>query len=163
MASGLGTTMLGLWGSAKTRTKRTSSAREENPRTLAIMRPGPERDALQAIFREADWDLAIAESLSFALTSQKTHPFPIVLWERALLDCDWHKAVSVLSGLPPRPWVILLSGHSDKNLWDDLTGFGGSDILRTPLDKEAVVRAIRSGWFLWRHLEQLHRSTRRRS
>ena len=155
--------MLGLWGSAKTRTKRTSSAREENPRTLAIMRPGPERDALQAIFREADWDLAIAESLSFALTSQKTHPFPIVLWERELLDCDWHKAVSVLSGLPPRPWVILLSGHSDKNLWDDLTGFGGSDILRTPLDKEAVVRAIRSGWFLWRHLEQLHRSTRRRS
>jgi DNA-binding NtrC family response regulator len=127
------------------------------------MRPGPERDALQAIFREADWDLAIAESLSFALTSQKTHPFPIVLWERELLDCDWHKAVSVLSGLPPRPWVILLSGHSDKNLWDDLTGFGGSDILRTPLDKEAVVRAIRSGWFLWRHLEQLHRSTRRRS
>lgn len=163
MASGLGTTMLGLWGSAKTRTKRTSSAREENPRALAIMRPGPERDALQAIFREADWDLAIAESLSFALTSQKTHPFPIVLWERELLDCDWHKAVSVLSGLPPRPWVILLSGHSDKNLWDDLTGFGGSDILRTPLDKEAVVRAIRSGWFLWRHLEQLHRSTRRRS
>jgi DNA-binding NtrC family response regulator len=163
LASGLGTTMLGLWGSAKTRTKRTSSAREENPRALAIMRPGPERDALQAIFREADWDLAIAESLSFALTSQKTHPFPIVLWERELLDCDWHKAVSVLSGLPPRPWVILLSGHSDKNLWDDLTGFGGSDILRTPLDKEAVVRAIRSGWFLWRHLEQLHRSTRRRS
>jgi len=127
------------------------------------MRPGPERDALQAIFREADWDLAIAESFSFALTSQKTHPFPIVLWERELLDCDWHKAVSVLSGLPPRPWVILLSGHSDKNLWDDLTGFGGSDILRTPLDKEAVACAIRSGWFLWRHLEQLHRSTRRRS
>ena len=155
--------MLGLWGSAKTRTNRNSSAREENPRALAIMQPGPERDALQAIFREAGWDLAIAESFSFAFTSQKTHAFPIVLWERELLDCDWHKAVSVLSGLPPRPWVILLSGHSDKNLWDDLTGFGGSDILRTPLDPEAVVRAVRSGWFIWRHLEQLHRSTRRRS
>jgi len=154
--------MLGLWSSAKTRTNRNPSARDENPRALAIMRPGPDRDTLQAIFREADWDLAIAESFSFALTSQKAHPFPIVLWERELLDCDWHKAVAVLSGLPPRPWVILLSGNCNKNLWDDLTGFGGSDIVRTPLDPEAVVRAVRSGWFIWRHLEQLRRSTRSR-
>lgn len=155
--------MLGLWGSANTRTNRSASAREESPRALAIMRPGPDRDTLQAIFRAADWTLTIAESFSCALTSQKANPFPIVLWQSELMDCDWHKTVSVLSGLPPRPWVILLSGHPDKNLWDDLVAFGGSDIVRTPLDPEAVVCAVRSGWFLWRHLEQLRRSTRRRS
>jgi AmiR/NasT family two-component response regulator len=59
--------------------------------------------------------------------------------------------------------VILLSARCDNNLWDDLIGFGGSDILRTPLDREDVMRAIRSAWSLWSHLQRLRRATARRA
>jgi AmiR/NasT family two-component response regulator len=140
----------------------TSTLQDENPRALAIMRDGIDRDTLQSIFRDADWELEIAETISSALISRKD-PFPIVLWERELKERDWRQAVSVLSSLPQHPSVILLSGRCDNNLWDDLIGFGGSDIVRTPVDPEDVMRAIRSAWSLWWHLRRLRRATARRS
>jgi AmiR/NasT family two-component response regulator len=149
----------GLRASAHARPMRSRTDADERPRALAIMRPGPHLERLQGIFHEEDWELVIAETMLSALTRQKKNPLPIVLWERELTDCDWRKAVSVLSGLPPRPWVILLSGRYDRNLWEDLTGFGGSDIVRTPLDRETVIHSVRSGWSLWRHLQQLRRAT----
>jgi AmiR/NasT family two-component response regulator len=142
--------------------ERITTSRDENPRALAIMREGVDRDLLEAIFREADWELEIADTISSAFVSRKC-PFPIVLWERELKDCEWRKAVSALSDLPQHPSVILVSGRSDKNLWDDLIGFGGSDIVRTPFDPDDVTRAIASAWSLWWHLQQLRRASARRS
>jgi AmiR/NasT family two-component response regulator len=144
------------------KSERTATVQDENPRALAIMRDGIDRETLQTIFHEEDWELEIAETISAALLRQRT-PFPIVLCERELNDGDWRRAVSVLSGLPQHPWVILVSGRCDKNLWDDLIEFGGSDILRTPFDRDAVLHSIRSGWSFWRHLQQLRRATARRS
>jgi AmiR/NasT family two-component response regulator len=141
--------------------ERSPIIREDNPRALAIMRNGIDRDTLETIFREADWKLEVAENNSSALVSRK-YPFPIVLWERELKDCDWRKAVSILSDLPQHPSVILLSTRCDKNLWEDLIGFGGSDIVRTPFDREDVIRAIGSAWSLWWHLRQLRRASARR-
>jgi AmiR/NasT family two-component response regulator len=144
------------------KSERIARVPEEHPRALAIMRNGIDRETLQSIFRDAHWELETAETLSSALIHRK-YPFPIVLWERELKDCDWRQAISLLSDLPQHPAVILLSSRCDNNLWDDLIGFGGSDILRAPLDREDVLRAIRSAWSLWWHLQRLRRATARRA
>jgi len=125
--------------------------RVQCPAALAIMAEGPGRDALQRVFREAGWRLAIAESSA----SAPIEPPPIILYERELNACHWRQAVSLLSRLSPRPYVILLSSSSDKNLWDELVRHGGSEILRTPVDPDAVVRAVKSGWSLWRNQQRL--------
>jgi DNA-binding NtrC family response regulator len=125
-----------------------------------MIRPGPDCEMLEETFREAGWDLVVAGTLPSALAEQRSRPFPLVLCEREWTGCDWHKAVAVLSSMPPRPWLILMSGRCDKNLWDELTWLGGSDILRTPLGRDSVIRAIRSGWLLWQHMRELRRVTR---
>jgi DNA-binding NtrC family response regulator len=139
------------------------AAAGEVPRALAIVAPGPARDALQAIFDDAGWVLKIADTLQSALVCQAEGPFPIVLYEREPCEHDWRAAVSLLSKLSPRPCVILLSGSCDRNLWDELGRYGGSDILRTPVDRDAVMRAVKSGWSLWRNQQKLRLGAEARS
>jgi len=85
------------------------------------------------------------------------------LYERELNPCHWREAVSLLSRLSPRPYVILLSSSSDKNLWDELVRHGGSEILRTPIDRDAVMRAVNAGWSLWRNQQRLRLAAEARS
>jgi len=139
------------------------AAGDEVPRALALVAPGPGRDALKAIFDDAGWVLRIADTPQSAFDCQGEEPFPIVLYDRERCEHDWRPAVSMLSKLSPRPWVILLSGSCDKNLWDELGRYGGSDILRTPVDRDAVMRAVKSGWSLWRNQQKLRLGAEARS
>ncbi len=149
-----------LRGSAQRgRTAESRILEKDQPGALAILAEGPDREALRVFFRDAGWELAIAGAVSAALARYKKHPLPIILCDREVPGCEWHKAVSILASLPGRPLVILLSSRCDQNLWDDVTTNGGSDILRVPLDRYAVERAVRSGWLLWRHLQRLRRAT----
>jgi DNA-binding NarL/FixJ family response regulator len=132
------------------------------PAALAIMAEGPGRDALQIVFREAGWRLTIAETSAPAL-DRRTEPPPIILYERELNPCHWRELVSRLSRLSPRPYVILLSSSFDTNLWDELVRHGGSEILRTPIDPDAVMRAVKSGWSLWRNQQRLRLAAAARS
>jgi DNA-binding NtrC family response regulator len=134
---------------------RSSVTTHDDLRALAIMGAGPDRDALQAIFHDADWALTITDTPVSAIDLQREGPAPIVLCERELTTYDWRATVSGLSRLSPRPCVILLSGSSDRNLWDELGRCGGCDILRTPVERDAVMRTVRAGWSLWRHQQRL--------
>jgi len=134
-------------------------AESDKPEALAILREGPDQAVLRGIFHTAGWELAIADSVSSAFTAQERHPVPIILYDQKFPGCEWHKAVSALASLPGQPWVILLSSRCDQNLWDELTMIGGSDVLRAPLNAQAVIQAVKSGWLLWRHLRQLKRAT----
>jgi len=89
--------------------------------------------------------------------------FRSFLYERELNPHRWREAVSLFSRLSPRPYVILLSSSSDKNLWDELVRHGGSEILRTPIDGDAFKRAIRSAWSLWRNQQKLRLAAEARS
>jgi hypothetical protein len=51
--------------------------------------------------------------------------------------------------------VVLLSGSSDKNLWGELVRCGGFELLRTPVDPDAVIRTVRAGWFVWQNQHNL--------
>jgi hypothetical protein len=153
---------LRLWRLARLHIVRRGVAADDGPRVLAIMGAGPGRDALQAIFRDAGWRLRIVDTPWSAFVCQREELFPIVLYERALIECDWRLVVSLLSKLSPRPCVILISGRSDTNLWDELGRYGGFDILRTPVHRDTVMRAVKSGWSLWRNQQKLRLAARAR-
>ena len=130
-------------------------AEHDQPGVLAILHTGAEREKLAAIFRGAGWKLMVVDTVSAAIAAQTKHPVPVILCERNLPEGDWQHSVCILASLPEQPWVILLSSHCDQNLWDNLTAMGGSDLLRTPLDRERVLQAVGSGWRMWRHMRQL--------
>lgn len=131
-------------------------------RALAVMDKGPNRAALEAVFRNAKWSLVITDSTASAMAQHKTDPMPIIFYEREA-EPDWREAVALLSSLSPPPYVILLSRQYDKNLWDETARCGGSDILRAPLEPDSVVRAVQSGWSIWRSEQILRHGTKVRS
>ncbi len=134
---------------------RNQNRGNEVPRVLAVVRAGACRDALEAIFHEAGWDLRIADTTATAAALQIEEPSGVVLYQRELTDSDWGGEVARLAKSSPQPWVVLLSGSNDQNLWDEVTRHGASDILRTPLCRDAVLRAVQSGWVLWRNQQKL--------
>jgi DNA-binding NtrC family response regulator len=121
------------------------------PRALALMGEGPGRDALQVVFRDAGWKLVVADTSASAVVRQEKEPLPIILYEREMRKGGWRQAVSLFSRLSPRPCVLLLARSSDKNLWDELVRCGGFDLLRTPVDRDAVIRTVRAGWSIWQN------------
>jgi DNA-binding NtrC family response regulator len=139
----------GLRGSARLRSVSGRVLGNTAPRALAIMREGPGRDALQLVFRDAGWGLVVADTPTSAFARQRKEPLPIILYERELTETAWRQAVSLFSQLSPRPCVILLSRSSDKNLWDELVRCGGFELLRTPVDRDAVIRTVSAAWSIW--------------
>lgn len=117
---------------------------------LAVISEGPDREALQRAFRDAQWRLEFANDCMLAIDRQHEEPIPIVLYERELAVGDWRHAVSSFSHLTPRPCVILLSRNADQNLWDELVRCGGFELLRIPIDPAAVVQTVNAGWAIWR-------------
>ena len=51
--------------------------------------------------------------------------------------------------------MILLSDSADENLWSEFVQCGGFDILRTPIDRDAVKRVVGAAWCLWRNQQKL--------
>jgi len=130
----------------------------DGPRALAVMREGFGRDALRTIFNDLGWKLTIAGTPAAAVARHRESPFPIILYERELTGCDWRLLVSLFGRLSPPPSVILLSPSADRNLWDEVIRCGGSDILRMPFDRDAVMRAVRAGWTLWRSQQNVRQA-----
>jgi DNA-binding NtrC family response regulator len=145
------TVISGLRNWARLRPMPVRAAADAVPRALAVMGEGPGRDALQVVFRDAGWQLVIADNSTSAIMRQQNEAWPIILYERELTGRGWRQAVSLFSRLSPRPCVVLLSCSSDKNLWDELVRCGGFDLLRTPVDRDAVLQTVRAGWAIWQN------------
>ncbi|MCL4401737.1 MAG: hypothetical protein M1436_03600 [Acidobacteria bacterium] len=101
-----------------------------------------------------DWRLFVARDLRQAETFLMNHEIALVLYDRDAPG-DWRQAVAVLSGAPSRPCVVLLSESDNGELWDQVTGSGGYDVLRKPVRAEALRRTLRSGISLWRSGREL--------
>lgn len=120
------------------------------PRTLAVMGEGADRRALQAAFDERGWAVTYADSTTEALVLQMQQRFPIVLFQREVAGRDWRPAVRVLSRMMPRACVVLMSDTSDMNQWEELVRCGGFDVVRTPVEGNAVIRMVSAAWSIWK-------------
>ena len=55
-----------------------------------------------------------------------------------------------------RPYVILLSPTVDRNDWDELQRVGGSDILRSPVNRDDLIWAVKRAWQFWRSQQKVY-------
>ena len=131
------------------------NARQKAPRILAMVPQGPNRLLLQTISRDAGWALTLSETAPGIAPGLQSDVPPIVIYDRELSPYDWREMMRVLAKKSPRPYVILLSPNADTNLWDELQRVGGSDILRTPINRDSVLRAVKRAWLLWRNQQQV--------
>jgi DNA-binding NtrC family response regulator len=132
-----------------------AGARQKAPRILALVPQGPDRLLLQTISRDAGWALTLSETApGIAFGCQSDTP-PIIIYDRELSPRHWGEMVRDLARKSPRPYVILLSPNADTNLWDELQRVGGSDILRTPINRDKILRAVKRAWLLWRNQQQV--------
>lgn len=122
---------------------------KNGPGILAIVRQGSDRLLLQTISQQSGWMLTLSGKPGDATLSGTTATPPIVIYDRGIAPLDWHQAVGDWARKSPRPYVILLSPNTDSNLWDELQRVGGSDILRSPLDREQVIWAVKRAWVFW--------------
>lgn len=129
-------------------------ARRKPPRILAVVPAGPDRRVLQALARDAGWALTLSETPIFTLACQADVP-PLIIYDRCLSPDHWRDIVRVLAQKSPRPYVILLSSNSDANLWDELQRVGGCDILRTPVNRDNLLWALKRAWLLWHNQQHI--------
>jgi FixJ family two-component response regulator len=130
-------------------------ARQKAPRILALVPQGPDRLFLQAISRDAGWALTLSETTPGIASGCQSATPPIIIYDRELSPGHWGEMVRDLARKSPRPYVILLSPNIDTNLWDEVQRVGGSDILRTPISRDKLLRAVRRAWLLWRNQQQV--------
>lgn len=134
----------------------------EGALVLAVVSRRTVQDTVEAVFAEAGWSVRIADTIDDAVIVDRHQPVPIILLDRDLPGHYWKDDVVRLIRLKPRPCVILLSDHADKNLWDEHLRLGGFAVLRTPLQCEALVRAIQSGLGVWQGQQRLRQLPPRR-
>ena len=121
---------------------------------LAVVADGASRDMLLRVFQDAGRELLLASTTVSAVELQQQRLCPVILFDLQA-EQDWQGAVSRLASLTPHPCVILMSPRCDKNLWDEVTRNGGSDVLRTPLVAEDVLRTVESHARIWQCRQKL--------
>ena len=117
-------------------------ARQNTHRIVAIVPHGPIRSLLQSIARNVGWALTLSETPLIPAATRGADTPPIVICDRELSPYGWQEIIGALADNSPRPYVILLSPQADANLWDELQRVGGSDILRAPVTRESLLRAL---------------------
>lgn len=127
-----------------------AKAQLSRPKVLAIVQEGPNQHALQAISEAEDMGVIFSSNCHNDLDIP-----PIVIYERELSPARWSGVIQYFARKWPRPYIILLSSIVDANLWEELQRAGGSDILRTPIDSEDLIAALKRASQLWRSLQRV--------
>jgi FixJ family two-component response regulator len=120
------------------------------PTALVVIRDEPGASSLPSMLHDAGWRLMVEHSTASALARQRECPAPVVLYDRAMPDADWRKAARSFSQTATHPCLVLLSERTDANLWEELVRCGGFDMLRTPVERESLIRTVSAAWLIWR-------------
>ena len=110
----------------------------KTPSLLAIMRHvGPDTEVLSEVAQHEGWHVEIRTKHD---AERRERP-SLILYDRELDGVSgWRTQVENLAREYPETPVILLSGDSDDQLWQEVIELGGFDVLTRPLQRDRVVR-----------------------
>jgi DNA-binding response OmpR family regulator len=145
--------MKNVWKTAGGIWKRLSvprSPKSSETRKLALAISGrPEIHTALAEALPADWTIVEAGDLPHALDILSTREIPIVLLDRDTPVLEWRDAVMRLAAAPYRCCVILLSSVVNQNLWDEVAGCGGFEVLAKTVTPGRLSAVVKAGWSQW--------------
>jgi DNA-binding NtrC family response regulator len=129
-----------------------------------VVSPRPEdASALHMIFAGSPWDwkgvATVEEARSWLARCVR---LPIVICDRDLPDGGWRQLLQQTESLASPPKFIVSSRFADEELWMEVLGAGGHDVLRTPFDACEAYRVVRFASEAW-HLRWGRVARRKRS
>ena len=118
---------------------------------VALVVSEHDRSVLNRVAGQQQWDLLIVESCAEAWAVMNQSIAPIVLYDRNWPATEWRTVVQKLASSPHRACVVLTSGVVDDRLRQELTRWGGYEILVKPLREESVTRVIKLAFSYWQN------------
>ena len=116
---------------------------------VALVLDELDRALLSHLAAEHGWTIHFARTLDEAWAVLNESKAQIILCEREETGTGWRSVIRKMVSAPHLVCAILISNVSDNYLWNEVTMWGGHDVLVTPLREENVVRAIRLAWLYW--------------
>lgn len=107
------------------------------------------RALLSRLADEHGWVIHFARTSAEAWEILHARKAQIFLFEREAPGTDWRGVIREVVAGPRLVCAILISDVTDTYLWNEVTLWGGHDVLVTPLREENVLRAIRLAWLYW--------------
>ncbi|MDE3161077.1 MAG: response regulator [Acidobacteriota bacterium] len=130
---------------------------------LVVSQLPEDLSALRMIFGGSPWDwegVATREEACSWLAQRGRGP--IVICDRDLPDGGWRQLLQETESLARPPKFIVSSRFADEELWMEVLGAGGHDVLRTPFDASEAYRVVRFASEAW-HLRSGRVARRPRS
>lgn len=121
---------------------------------LAMMRSGRDFSILSSVALRMDWSVTLASEYEEARQLTKSQTFAVVLIDRDL-SSNWKHCLDGLIHSAPDSGIILLSRVEDPLLWEEVTTKGGYDVLRKPLNAQAVTAVLSRAITYWRYAKYL--------
>src|SRR5579862_321813 len=118
---------------------------------VALVVSEHDRSVLTRVANREQWDLHFAESCAEAWAAMSQCLAPVILYDRDWPATEWRAVVQKLASSPHRACVVLTSGVVDDGLRQELTRWGGYEILVKPLREESVTRVIKLALSYWRN------------
>ncbi len=128
---------------------RASAANVESPRVLVFGK------SAAAPAESAEWSLCTAATLPEARKLSADYEIAVALCDREAAGIDWRRTVRELAHMQSRPCVVLLTRTEDCQLWEQVTGAGGYDVVRKPAGAELLSRVIAAAISHWRSRQAL--------
>ena len=119
-----------------------------------VVSPLPEDlSAVRLIFAGSPWDWeGVATGEEACSWLARCGKLPIVICDRDLPDGGWRQLLQETESLARPPKFIVSSRLADEELWMEVLGAGGHDVLRTPFDACEAYRVVRLATEAW-HLQ----------
>src|SRR3954469_13020548 len=114
---------------------------------LLVVSPQPDDySTVRRIFQNPSWEVSHAKTLEHAAKLLQQSVASVVLCERDLPDGSWKDLLTRTAELPIVPSVLVVSRHADDDLWAEVLGCGGYDVLPKPFDRAEMVRVVGMAW-----------------
>jgi|KBSMisStaDraftv2_1062788.scaffolds.fasta_scaffold211517_3 hypothetical protein len=116
---------------------------------VALVLDELDRALLSNLAAEHGWTIHFGRTREETWELVNSTKAQIVLCERPGVGMDWRDVIRNMVSAPHLVCAILISKAMDNYLWNEVTMWGGHDVLAAPLREEDVLRAIRLAWLYW--------------
>ena len=92
------------------------------------------------------WRAEWARTLARAIGICRLKPPPIVIYDSRLPGVEWSWAFEQLGAVASRPRMLLAAPSIDEDLWRDVLGRHGYDVIERSASSEELRRIFRFAW-----------------